>query len=189
MVRPSGMNRLTTSPIVGRDGSRGLEGAKTVAAPGAAADATAGCSLELCASAGAPAPFDETDEAMIVADGWASATEVSTVGEREGTATAGMSSGLAGVPAAIESLEGIAGESIVAAGNSGACEMVASIPAIVRAGAAAARVSLPFATVVPGIGLGSIAGLDSACADITAAASAAGAVEPAMAGLCIQPKS
>ena len=58
------------------------------------------------------------------------------------------------------------------------------MPVIVGAGSADVIVSLPFAeTVVPGIGLGSIAGLDSDCADIIAAASLAGAGEPAWPGL------
>ena len=119
------------------------------------------------------------------------ATGVSTVGDKVGAGVAGRSSGLEGVPAAIELVfKAKAGAWMPAAGDSGACDVVASMPAIVGAGKAAAAVSLPLAaTVVPGMGLGSIAGLDSVCADMTAAASATGAGEPASAGLWIQPRS
>ena len=75
---------------------------------------------------------------------------------------------------------------LLAAGSS-AFGAVASIPTI--AGLVFASATLPFAAA-PGIGLGSIAGLDSVCASASAvAASAAGAGDVANAGLCIQPKS
>ena len=93
--------------------------------------------------------------------------------------------------------EATAGTCMTALGDSTAREVVASIPAIGRfAAAAEGREDSAFAcfralfaaTAAPGIGLGSIAGKDSFCADITAA-SVAGATEATMAGLCIQPRS
>src|SRR5205085_5038867 len=96
----------------------------------------------------------------------AAATGVSTTGEKLGAGEVGISSGLAGLPAASD--PGAAPEdsltALLAAASSG-FGAVASIPAI--AGAAVlvlASAALPFATAAPGMGLGSIAGLDSVCA-------------------------
>jgi len=102
----------------------------------------------------------------------------------------GISSGFAGEPAAMLLSPSDKPDSNAVAGRLEACDVVASMPVIVGAGEASARESLPFAaTVVPGIGLGSIAGLASVCAAIAAAASLAGAGDPARAGLCNQPRS
>ncbi len=130
--------------------------------------------------------------------GAVAATGVSTVGESAATGAAGTSSGLAGVPAAMDSFEATTGACIIAVVDSAAREVVASMPA--TAGRAAGGEggtdlvlgsfgALFAATAVPGIGLGSIAGKDSVCADITAAASVAGATEATIAGLCTQPRS
>ncbi len=122
----------------------------------------------------------------------AAATGVSTMGEKFGAGDVGISSGLAGLPAAND--PGAAPEdcvtAVLAVGSSG-LGAVASIPAIAAAAALAlASAALPFATAAPGIGLGSIAGPDSVCASAKAvAASPAGAGEVASAGLCIQPRS
>src|SRR5207237_3025808 len=109
----------------------------------------------------------------------ADATGVSTTGEKFGAGEVGISSGLAGLPAANDP-GGTADDcetAVLAAASSG-LGAVASMPAISGAAAVFALDSdpLPFATAAPGIGLGSIAGLDSVCASATAvAASAAGA--------------
>jgi hypothetical protein len=139
--------------------------------------ATTGCSRSLVDAA----------DVVIETEGAASATGVSTVGDSAGIGAAKISSGRAGVPAAVRLLAATSGAEEMEARDSFAREVVASIPAIDRVGAVAVLLD---AIVVPGIGLGSIAGLDSACAAMTAAASAEeGAGEPAIAGLCIQPRS
>src|SRR6266571_4324503 len=145
--------------------------------PGCAC-ATAGCSRTAGAAAEAGAS--------------AAATGVSTTGEKFGAGEVGISSGLAGLPAAYDSGGTAAGcvTAVLAAASSG-LGPVASIPAI--AGAVVlvlASATLALAAAAPGIGLGSIAGLDSVCASVKAvAASAAGAVDVASAGLCNQPRS
>src|SRR5204862_8155987 len=104
------------------------------------------------------------------------------MGEKLGAGDVGISSGLAGLPAAND--PGAAPEdcvtAVLAVGSSG-LGAVASIPAIAGAAALAlASAALPFATAAPGIGLGSIAGLDSVCASTkVVAASTAGVGEVA----------
>src|SRR5438067_10303003 len=93
----------------------------------------------------------------------AAATGVSTTGEKFGAGEVGISSGLAGLPAAYDPGGTAAGcvTAVLAAASSG-LGPVASIPAI--AGAVVlvlASATLPLAAAAPGIGLGSIAGLDS----------------------------
>ena len=83
----------------------------------------------------------------------AAVTGVSTTGEKLGAGDVGICSGRAGVPAAIDSVTAgakVAGDSPVFA--------VASMPAI---SGLAAGFALFLAREAPGIGLGSIAGLDS----------------------------
>src|SRR5205085_3162145 len=141
--------------------------------------ATAGCSCNAGAAAEAGAPAD--------------ATGVSTTGEKFGAGEVGISSGLAGLPAANDS-GGTADDcetAVLAAASSG-LGAVASIPAINGAAAVFALDSdpLPFATAAPGIWLGAISGLDSFCASAKAvSASGAGAGHAARAGRCLQPRS
>ena len=129
----------------------------------------AGCSRGIAAEAGAFAP----------------ATGVSTTGEKVGAAAVGISSGLAGLPAAKDfGAREVASFTAALARASSGFGAVASIPAI--AGAA----PLFLASAAPGMGLGSIAGLASVCASANAvAASAAGAGDIATAGLWSQPRS
>jgi len=104
------------------------------------------------------------------------ATGVSTVGDNVGAGTAGTSPGLAGVPAA-------------------RAGFVVSIAATAGVATAKAKGSLLdsfagllFAAATAGIGLGSIAGFDSACLDdITAAVSVTDV--PEVAGLSSHPRS
>jgi len=126
---------------------------------GVAEPATTGS--RVCAGTGT---IEDADDAA------ATTGVVSTTGEKFGAADVGISSGLAVVPAANDSL-GAAGDwTIAALGDSAA--------------------GLFLAKDSPGIGLGSIAGIDSVCASAKAvAASAAGAGDVAKAGLCIQPLS
>src|ERR1700730_2806559 len=173
------IQRSNLSLSEGRDQSPTRAGARTVAG---VADAAGGA-----LTVRSVADFSVSVAAVVVTTDCAgddSATVVSTVGESVGTARAGTSSGLAGVPAAIKPREAITGAAAIAAGDSLACDVVASIPTITGAAAGLLK-----ATLAPGIGLGSIAGLGSICADMTAAACEAGAGEPASAGLSIQPKS
>src|SRR5882724_9373604 len=195
-LRPSGINRPSVSPIVGRETSRTCGGAKAVAGVAEAAATTGAAEafstlVFVCATAGPSRSLTDSVDATTEADGAAATGVVSTVGENAGTGRPGRSSGLAGVPAALDPLEVTTGASAVTAGDS---TRDAGASAAATAGLGAGEASFAFAcllaaTVVPGIGLGSIAGLDSVCADMTAAASAAGAGEPAKAGLCIQPRS
>jgi hypothetical protein len=96
---------------------------------------------------------------------------------------------LAGVPAAIDAPEVTADGCITTVPGDSALDVVASMPA--TGGDAEARAFEGFAlATAPGIGLGSIAGLDSVCASaIAEAASVAGAGDVAKEGLCIQPRS
>ena len=198
------MNRPRLSAKVGRARSEILDGAKAVAGVADAAASTGWFATDadgvrsvsgavavvlatFCSSVAAEARADVTGEAA--------ATGVSTVGERDGTATAGMSDGPAGVPAAIDSFELLVGGTEMPAADSlGASANPSDPTAEVGAGEAKARVSvfLPclLATADSGIGLGSMAGLASVEADATtAAASDAGLGEPPVAGLCNQPRS
>ena len=166
--------------------------AEAAATTGGVAEAAFSALVFVCAIAGASRSLTDSVDATTEAEGAAAAAGVvSTVGENAGTGRPGRSSGLAGVPAALDPLEVTAGASAVTAEDSA---RDAGASAAATAGLSAGVASFAFACllaapVVPGIGLGSIAGLDSVCADITAAASAAGAGEPAKAGLCIQPRS
>ena len=92
----------------------------------------------------------------------------------------------------------MSGGCVTAAGDSAPCELVASIPAIAGLAAGeeegedsvfASLAGLFAAATALGIGLGSIAGLDSVGADMAAVASAAGVEEATIAGLCSQPRS
>src|SRR5207244_4481660 len=102
-----------------------------------------------------------------------------TVGEREGTATAGISEGIDGLPAAIDSLTiVVAGAGATVIGPVVAGGFNAPPPSAgLGIGEAKASVVSAFAfpcllaTAVSGIGLGSMAGLASVCADATTAAS------------------
>jgi hypothetical protein len=129
------------------------------------------------------------------AEGDAAETWVSTVGENAAAEAADASSGFV---EAVDSFEATSGGCVTAAGDSAPCELVASIPAI--AGLAAgeeegedsvfASLSGLFAAATTlGIGLGSIAGLDSVGADMAAVASVVGEEEATIAGLCSQPRS
>src|SRR5438270_6751904 len=185
-------NFLETSPT--RAGASAVAGADCAGA-GAGAFATvrpAGCSFagSVFANAGA------SSRTWLEAGAFAAATGVSTTGEKFGAGDVGISSGLAGVPAANDSERPAGASRTTALASSCDLDSVASIPAIngLLAGAAAAvldsAADFVFVAAAPGIGLGSIAGLDSVCASAKAvAASAAGAGELASAGLCIQPRS
>ena len=123
------------------------------------------------------------------AEGDAAATWVSTVGENAAAGAAAASSGFAGA-----SFEATTGGCVTAAGDSAARELVASIPAITGLAAGeesvfASLAGLFAAATALGIGLGSIAGLDSVGADMAVAASAVGVEEATIAGLCSQPRS
>src|SRR5438309_12116098 len=127
------------------------------------------------------------------AEGDAAATWVSTVGENAAAGAAAASSGFAGA-----SFEAMTGGCVIAAGDSAARELVASIPAITGLATGkkegndsifASLAGLFAEAIALGIGLGSIAGLDSVGADMAAAASAAGVEEATIAGLCSQPRS
>ena len=138
-----------------------------------------------CAAAACSGTAGATDEAGAAA----AATGVSTTGEKFGAGEVGISSGLAGLPIATEPGT-VPVDSVSAVLAAGSCGFgaTASIPAI--SGFVFASATLPFAAAAPGIGLGSIAGLDSLAAEAKAvAASAAGAGDVASAGLCIQPRS
>ena len=144
--------------------------AEVAAITGILAGAVAGFSTFVGAAGACSACLAELvpAEATTDAAGEATARAVSTVGEIAGTATAGMSEGLTGLPAAIASLPEAAGDAAVR-GASLANEAMASIPEM--AGLAAGDVKerepgftaacLLAAVAVPGIGLGSIAGLAS----------------------------
>src|SRR5438445_13424047 len=123
------------------------------------------------------------------AEGDAAATWVSTVGENAAAGAAAASSGFAGA-----SFEATTGGCVTATGDSAARELVASIPAITGLAAGeesvfASLAGLFAAATALGIGLGSIAGLDSVGADMAAAASVVGVEEVTVAGLCSQPRS
>src|SRR6266446_5935687 len=123
------------------------------------------------------------------AEGDAAATWVSTVGENAAAGAAAASSGFAGV-----SFEATTGGCVTATGDSAARELVASIPAITGLAAGkesvfASLAGLFAAATALGIGLGSIAGLDSVGADMATAASVVGVEEVTVAGLCSQPRS
>ena len=128
------------------------------------------------------------------AEGDAAATWVSTVGENAAAGAVAASSGFAGA-----SFEATTGGCVTAAGDSAARELVASIPAITGLAAGeeeegedsvlASLAGLFAAATALGIGLGSIAGLDSVGADMAAAASVVGVEEATIAGLCSQPRS
>ena len=137
------------------------------------------------ARAEASRPSADSVAAARDADGAGAATGVvSTVGDSAGAGVGARSSGLAGVPAALVSLEAMPGATTIT-GEDSARDVVASMPATAGLGAGdisfislvcfASFACLVDATVVPGIGLGSIAGLASVGADITVAASEAGA--------------
>ena len=175
-VRESGRNRATVSLNVGRGVSVILDGARAVAGVAEVAAITGIFAVEVAGFSASPevacsacfasvVPADATTEAA----GDATATGVSTVGEIAGTATAGISDGFTGLPAALASPVDVAGEGSVETGDSLASEAIASIPAM--AGVATGEVKerdpdfpaacLLAAVAVPGIGLGSIAGLAS----------------------------
>src|SRR5438105_15280575 len=127
------------------------------------------------------------------AEGEAAATWGSTVGETAAAGAAAASSGFAGA-----SFEATTGGCVTAAGDSAARELVASIPAITGLAAReeegedsvfASLAGLFAAATALGIGLGSIAGLDSVGADMAATASVVGVEEATIAGLCSQPRS
>ncbi len=201
-TRPPTSN-VCQSNRLGCDNSCTWAGAKTVAGVAEAAAADAGA-IDI-ASAGEAIGFDSAtaadSEGIAEEAGEAAAvTGVSTTGDTAGTGTAGISSGFAGVPAAKDSLGMLAGgcKTVAGAGFS-ACDAVASIPAIagVATGDAVAEVCAFdsfacsfFASTTPGMGLGSIAGLDSVCVDsIATAASVGGAGEVPSDGVCSQPRS
>src|SRR5437667_2209870 len=194
---PPTSNVCGVSPMTGRDHSRTRVGASTVAGVAAttagalagAADgstegsdgAAAGCSPWLTGAA----------DAAMEAEGDAAATWVSTVGEDTAAEAARASSGFAGV---VDSFEATTGGCVTAAGDSAARELVASIPAITGLAAGeesvfASLAGLFAAATALGIGLGSIAGLDSVGADMAATASVVGVEEATIAGLCSQPRS
>ena len=104
------MNRPTDSAKVGRDGSEIFDGANAVAGVAEAA-AISGCFATeaegVRSLSGAVAVVVAT--LWSLAAGEAAATDVSTVGESDGTAIAGISDGPAGVPAAIDSFELLVG--------------------------------------------------------------------------------
>lgn len=146
-------------------------------------------------------------EARVVADAFgevsAMAGVVSTTGDPVAVGSADNCSGLAGEPLAegaaavagtIPSLRLSAkrpfGEAAAAVSGfvSGAVSVAGATVDVVVSGLDSFACLLD-ANRVPGMGLGSIAGLDSAWADITVAASAAGAGPAATVGLCIQPRS
>jgi hypothetical protein len=129
------------------------------------------------------------------AEGDAAETWVSTVGENAAVEAADASSGFVG---AVDSFEATSGGCVTAAGDSALCKLVASIPAIAGLAAGeeegedsgfASLIGLFAAATAVGIGLGSIAGLDSVGADMAAVASAVGVEEATIAGLCSQPRS
>lgn len=202
------MNLPTVSAKVGRAGSEIFDGANAVAGVAEAATITgsspAAGEEAVRSVSGAVAEVLGTvrSSAMVLpaatdADGAAAATGVSTVGDKEGDATAGMSEGIDGLPAAIDSFGAVFvvdGDTVI--GSVVALPFDSVIPnAVLGGGEASANVVSAFAlpclpaTAVSGIGLGSIAGLASVCADATTAASVAGPGEPPAAGLCSHPRS
>ena len=129
---------------------------------------------------------------MMEAEGDAAATCVSTVGENAAAGTPGACSG--GFAGVVDSFEAMTGGCVTAAGDSAARELVASIPAITGLAAGekegedsivASLAGLFAAATAVGIGLGSIAGLDSVGADMAAV----GVEEATIAGLCSHPRS
>ena len=183
------MNRPTLSLKLVPDGSVIFEGASAVAgvaedaaitgsftsAGDAAVRSVKGAVADAWGAFRSAAPA----EAITEADGEAAAT-VSTVGESDGAATAGMSEGVAGLPAAIDPFANSV------AGATGSRPPMAAL----GAGEASASVSLfsifalvLLANAVAGIGLGSIAGLASVCAEAKTAASVEGPGELPVAGL------
>jgi hypothetical protein len=129
---------------------------------------------------------------VMEAEGDAAATWVSTVGENAAAGTPGASSG--GFAGVVDSFEAMTGGCVTAAGDSAARELVASIPAITGLAAGekededsivASLAGLFAAATALGIGLGSIAGLDSVGADMPAV----GVEEATIAGLCSHPRS
>src|SRR5436309_685097 len=135
-------------------------------------------------------------DATIDAEGASVGIWLSTVGE---TAAVGLASASSGFAEAVDSFAATTGGCRVATGDSAAREVVASIPAITGLVAGeeeegvysvfASLAGLPAVITALGIGLGSIAGLDSVCADIAAAASVAGVDEATATGLCSQSRS
>ena len=171
--------------ITGSDGAAGDEAVRSVR--GAVAEAFGKLRSSLPAAATTEAAGDAT------------ATGVSTVGDNDGEATAGISDGADGLPAATDSFNAlvVAGAGTPEAGSlvAGAIASPSARPALGAGEANASVVSPAFALprllaeAVSGIGLGSIAGLASVCADATTAASVDGPGDPPAAGLCNQPTS
>jgi len=197
---PPTSNVCGVSPMTGRDHSRTRVGASTVAGvaatiAGALAGAADGSTEGSDGAAAGRSPWlTGAADAAMEAEGDAAATWVSTVGENAAAGAAAASSGFAGA-----SFEATTGGCVTAAGDSAARELVASIPAITGLAAGeeeegedsvfASLARLFAAATALGIGLGSIAGLDSVGADMAAAASVVGVEEATIAGPCSQPRS